>query len=199
MTRRLWLRLVGAVAAALPLSSLRAFAWAQGQPAPALNTATLGAIAEVVLPSVLTAVERADAVRGFAEWVAGYRPGADAGHGYGTTRLRRTAPSPASVYPDQLAALEAAAKTEGAASLSALAIDARRRIIEAALTTPARVTQLPSQPNGVHVIADFMGRFFHGPTGYNLAYRAAIDRDDCRGLDGSDAPPAPLPARRGGR
>ena len=197
MTRRLWLRLVGAVAAALPLSSLRAFAWAQS--APTLNTATLGAIAEVVLPSVLSAGERADAVTAFVEWVAGYRAGADAGHGYGNTRLRRTASSPASAYPDQLAALEAAAKAEGAASLSALAVDARRRVIEAALTTPTRVTQLPSQPNGAHVIADFMGQFFHGQTGYNLAYRAAINREDCRGLDGSDAPPEPLPARGGGR
>jgi len=198
MTRRLWLRLVGAVAAAWPLSSVRAFAWAQSQSAPTLNIATLGAIAEVVLPSVLTAGERADAVRAFVEWVAGYRAGAEAGHGYGTTRLRKTAPSPASSYPDQLAALEAAAKAEGVTSLSALTIDARRPIIEQALTTPTRVTQLPSQPNGVHIVADFMGHFFHSQTGYNLAYQASINRLDCRGLDGSDAPPAPLPARRGG-
>lgn len=198
MTRRLWLRLVGAVAAALPLSSLRTFAWVQVPSAPTLNTATLGAVAEVVLPSVLTADERTDAVTAFVEWVAGYRSGAEAGHGYGATRLRRTASSPALAYPDQLAALEAAARAEGAASLSALAIDARRRVIEAALTTPTRVAQLPSQPDGVHVIADFMGQFFHGPTGYNLAYRAAINRADCRGLDGSDAAPTPLPARGGG-
>lgn len=195
MTRRLWLRLAGAVAAAVPLSSLRAFAWAPSS--PTLNTATLDAIAEAVLPSVLTVEERADAVRAFVEWVAGYRPAADAGHGYGNSRLRKTPPSPASAYPDQLAALEAAAKAEGAASLSALAVAARRRVIEAALTTPARVTQMPSQPNGVHVVADFMGRFFHGQTGYNLAYQAAIYREECRGLDGSDAPPAPLPARGG--
>ncbi len=197
MTRRLWLRLVGAVAAALPLSSLRAFAWAQA--APTLNTATLGAIAEVVLPSTLTVEERADAVTAFVDWVAGYRAGADAGHGYGNTRPRTTGPSPASAYPEQLAALEAAAKAEGAASLSALTIDARRRVIEAALTTPTRVTQLPSRPNGAHVVADFMGQFFHGQAGYNLAYQAAINREDCRGLDGSDAPPPPLPPRGGGR
>ena len=196
MTRRLWLRLVGAVAAALPLSSLRAFAWTQS--APALNTATLGAVAEVVLPSALTAGQRAYAVTSFVDWVAGYRAGADAGHGYGRTRLRRTGPSPASAYPDQLAALEAAAEAEGAASLAALSIDARRRVIEAALTTPTRITQLPSRPDGAHVVADFMGHFFHGQEGYNLAYRAAINREDCRGLDGSDAPPPPLPGREDG-
>ena len=199
MTRRLWLRLVSAVAAALPLSSLRAFGWTQSPSVPTLNTETLGAIAEVVLPSGLTAVERADAVHAFVEWVGGYRSGAEAGHGYGNTRLRRTASSPASAYPDQLAALEAAAVAEGATSLSALAIGTRRRLIEAALNTPTRVTQLPSQPTGVHVVADFMGQFFHGPSGYNLAYRAAINRADCRGLEGSEAPPAPLPTRKGGR
>jgi len=199
VTRRLWLRLVGTVAAALPLSSLRVFAWTRAQSPPALSAATLGAIAEVVLPSALTAEERAEAVTAFVEWVRGYREGAEAGHGYGNTRLRRTGPSPASGYPDQLAALEAAATAEGAASLSALAVDARRRVIEAALTTPARITQLPSQPTGAHVVADFMGQFFHGQAGYNLAYRAAINREECRGLDGSDAPPAPLPARGGGR
>lgn len=197
MTRRLWLRIVGAVAAALPLSSLRALAWTQSASAPAINVATLNAIAEVVLPSVLTEQERADAVSAFVDWVAGYRAGAETGHGYGTTRLRRTGPSPASAYPAQLAALETAARAEGAASLSALPIDARRRVIESALTTPARITQLPSQPTGAHVVADFMGQFLHGPSGYNLAYRAAINRLDCRGLDGSDAPPAPLPARGG--
>lgn len=196
MTRRLWLRLVGAVAAALPLTSVRAFAWAQS--ASALNTATLDAVAEVVLPSALSAGERGYAVSAFVEWVAGYRPGADAGHGYGNTRLRRTGPSPASAYPDQLAALEAAARAEGAASFPALALDARRRLIEAALTAPARVTQLPSRPNGAHVVADFMGHFFHGQAGYNLAYRAAINREDCRGLDGSDTPPPPLPGREDG-
>lgn len=197
MTRRLWLRLVGAVAAAWPLSSLRAFAWPQS--APALNTATLAAIAEVVLPSVLTAEQRAYAASAFVDWVAGYRAGADAGHGYGHTRLRTTGPSPARAYPDQLAALEAAARAEGAASFPELGIDARRRVIEAALTTPTRITQLPSRPDGAHVVADFMGHFFHGPAGYNLAYQAWINREDCRGLDGSDAPPPPLPAREDAR
>jgi hypothetical protein len=199
MTRRLWLRLVGVVAATWPLSSLRGFAWTQAQSTPPLNTVTLNAVAEAVLPSALTAEERADAVAAFVEWVAGYRANADAGHGYGNTRLRRTGPSPASAYPDQLAALDTAARAEGAATLAAMSVDARRRVIEAALTTPTRVAQMPSQPNGTHVVTDFMGQFFHGPQGYNLAYGAAINRLDCRGLAGSDAPPAPLPSRGGER
>jgi hypothetical protein len=196
MTRRLLLRLAGAVAAMWPLPTLRALAWPAAQSASSLDVSTLTAVAEVVLPSSLSAEERRDTVTTFVAWVDGYRADADAGHGYGNTRLRRTGASPAAAYPAQLAALVAAARAEGAASFAALGLDARRRLIESALTTPARVTQLPSRPSGAHVVADFMGLFFHGPHGYNLAYDAAIDREDCRGLDGSDRPPASLSRER---
>jgi hypothetical protein len=91
-----------------------------------------------------------------------------------------------------LAALEAAARAAGAASLNAASVEARGAIIEAALTTPQRITQLPARPNGAHVVADFMGLFFHGQQGYNLAYRAAINREECRGLAGSEKAPGGL-------
>jgi hypothetical protein len=139
------------------------------------------------------------AVTQFVEWVANYREGADAGHGYGSTRLRSTGASPAAAYPAELAALEEAARAQGAASLAALGEDSRRAIIEAALTSPQRITQLPARPSGQHVVTDFMGQFFHGPQGYNLAYRAAINREDCRGLAGSDQAPESWPSGRGGR
>jgi hypothetical protein len=197
MTRRLLLRLAGAVTALWPLSTIRLFAW-PGAQAATLDRPTLLAVAEVVLPSSLTADERADAVSAFVTWVAGYRAGADAGHGYGATRPRTTGPSPSAAYPGQIAALDAAARAEGGASFADLNPAARRRLIASALTTPTRITQLPSRPSGGHVVADFMGLYFHGPQGYNLAYAAAINREDCRGLDGSDRPPAPLPAREGG-
>lgn len=199
MTRRLWLRLAAAVGAAWPLSALRALAWPGAQPAVSLDVATLTAIAEVVFPSSLRAEDRDGAVTTFVAWVEGYRADADAGHGYGSTRLRRTSASPASAYPAQLAALNEAARSRGAASLAALAPAARREVIAAALTTPARITQMPARPAGAHVVADFMGLYFHGPQGYNLAYGAAINREDCRGLEGSDRPPASLSSRGGAR
>lgn len=201
MTRRTLLRWAAALAATWPLSSLKVLALGRGQAVVLTrdHAATLRAVADVVLPSSLTADERQMAVTLFAEWVANYREGAEVGPGYGVTRLRTTGPAPTSAYPAQLAALESAARAQGAASLGALGLDARRGVIEAALTSPQRVTQMPAHPAGVHVVADFMGLFFHGPEGYNLAYRAAINRDDCRGLDGSEQAPAPLPARTGGR
>ena len=200
MTRRLLLRWAAALVATWPLASIRALAL--GRPQATVLTpghlVTLRAVADVALPSVLTAEERGAAVTQFAEWVANYREGAEVGPGYGSPRLRTTGPPPTAAYPAQLAALEAAARAGGAESLAALAATPRRAIIETALTTPQRVTQLPARPSGVHVVADFMGHFFHGPVGYNLAYRAAINREDCRGLEGSEEAPAPWPTRQGG-
>lgn len=201
MTRRLLLRWAAALAATWPVLSLKVLARGRSQVAPLTRNevATLRAVADVVLPSALTADERQTAVTLFADWVANYREGADAGHGYGNTRLRTTGPWPASEYPAQLAALEAAARSQGASSLAALSLEARRAVIDAALTSPRRVTQMRSRPSGAHVVSDFMGLFFHGPEGYNLAYQAAINREDCRGLAGSEQAPARLPNRRGDR
>ncbi|HUR20150.1 MAG TPA: hypothetical protein VMZ90_05030, partial [Vicinamibacterales bacterium] len=153
MTRRTLLRWAAALAATWPLSSLKVLAVARQQPTrltPA-HTATLRAVADVVLPSTLSIDERQLAVTLFADWVANYREGAELGPGYGSPRLRTTGPAPTAAYPAQLGALEAAARAGGAASLNAASLEARRGIIEAALTTPQRITQLPAHPNGAHV------------------------------------------------
>lgn len=194
MTRRALLRLAALLAATWPLSSLKVLAAAKLQ-APRLtreHSTTLRAVADVVLPSTLSAEERQLAVTLFVEWVANYREGAELGPGYGSPRLRSTGPPPTAGYPAQLAALESAAKAAGAVSFGALSREARRGIIETALTSPQRITQLPARPAGVHVVADFMGLFFHGQQGYNLAYRAAINREECRGLAGSEKAPGGL-------
>src|SRR5262249_48783168 len=68
---------------------------------------------------------------------------------------------------------------------------------EAALNEPQRVTQLPARPNGNSLVADFTGLYFNGADARDLAYSAAIGRDTCRGLDGSEKAPAPL--KIGGR
>lgn len=194
MTRRALLRLAALLATTWPLSSLKVLASVRQQVTrlTAEEIVTLRAVAEVVLPSALSADDRQAAVTEFADWVANYREGAEIGPGYGSTRLRSTGPPPTANYPAQLAALETAARQGGAASFPAASLAARRSIIEAALTAPQRVTQLPARPNGTHVIADFMGLFFNGQHGYNLAYRAAINRDECRGLAGSEKAPGGL-------
>lgn len=194
MTRRALLRLAALLAATWPLSSLKVLTAAKLQATRLTreHSTTLRAVADVVLPSTLSAEDRQLAVTLFVEWVANYREGAEVGPGYGSPRLRSTGPPPTSAYPAQLGALESAARATGAASFSALSLEARRGLIETALTSPQRVTQLPARPAGVHVVADFMGLYFHGQHGYNLAYRAAINRDECRGLPGSEKSPGGL-------
>jgi hypothetical protein len=190
--RRTILQLLTTAAATTPLRRLAIFA----QAPPAITdsqTATLKAIAEVVLPSAISREDRDRVVAAFVAWVHNYKEGAEMGHGYGSSSLRQpSGPSPAARYPAQFAALDDAAKASGAGSFAALSVDARRAAIEAVLNGPQPLNRLPAQPNGQSLIADFMGFYFTSPDAWDLAYQAQIGRDKCRMLDGSDNPPEPL-------
>ena len=190
--RRTLLQLLASAAAATPLGRLAIFA----QAPPAITdsqTATLKAIAEVVLPSAISREDRDRIVAAFVAWVHNYKEGAEMGHGYGASTLRQpSGASPAARYPAQFAALDEAAKASGAGSFAALSVDARRSAIEAAVNGPQPVNRLPAQPNGQSLIADFMGFYFTSADAWDLAYQAQIGRDKCRTLDGSDLAPEPL-------
>jgi hypothetical protein len=153
--------------------------------------AVLPAIAEIVLPAE---ADRTAAVAAFTRWIQNYREGADTDHGYGNTRVRATGASPARSYPAQIAALDAAAKARGAASFAAAPREDRTAVLEAAIAD-AKVERLSARPTGAHIATDLMGHFFNSSPGADLCYRAAIGRDVCRGLPGSDKPPAPLAPR----
>jgi hypothetical protein len=157
------------------------------------NITTLKALADVVLPTALGDAGRAAAVDRFVVWIRNYRESADRGHGYGSSTLNPpSGPSPAARYPTQFDALEELAKAHGAPTFAALPLDRRREVVESILNQPQRVTNMPPRPNGASLVADFMGYYFGSEGGYDLAYGAAIGRDTCRGLDGSEHPPAPL-------
>lgn len=160
------------------------------------NIATLKAIAEVVVPSAAGAEGRQRAVAQFTAWVANYKEGADRGHGYGNSQLSQpTGPSPAARYSAQFAALDQAARDQGAASFAAAALAVRRTIVENALNTPQPVTRLPNRPTGANLVADFMGMYFSSAEAMDLCYQAEIGRDTCRGLENSELPPKPMGAR----
>lgn len=195
MKRRTLLQSIAAVLFTWPMDRLRLFA----QPAPALtdaNLRTLAAIAEVVLPSALSDDDRTKAVDRFARWIRDYREGADRGHSYGASILsQRMGSSPAARYSAQFAALDELAAARGTKSFALLPPGQRRDVVETVLDRPERVGTMPARPNGANLIADFMGYYFSSADGYDLAYNARIGRDSCRGLDGSDQPPSPLPRR----
>jgi hypothetical protein len=148
-------------------------------------------IAEAVLPTEIGVDGRRDATSAFVRWIRNYKEGADTDHGYGNTRIRSTGPSPARNYVAQLTALDEAARAKGAVRFADAPIDVRRAIIQAALVA-ARVERLPPRPTGAHIASDLMGHYFNSPSAEDRCYHAAIGRDSCRGLPGSEARPAAL-------
>jgi hypothetical protein len=158
-----------------------------------IDPAALAAIADVVLPAES---DRAAAVAAFTLWIAEYREGADTDHGYGNTRVRSTGPSPARNYAAHIAALDRAARAGGAQSFATASREARRAVVEAAIAD-AKVERLSSRPTGAHIASDLMGHYFGSSAAADLCYRAAIGRDACRGLAGSEQKPAFLPPKGG--
>lgn len=178
MQRRTLIQLLAAGAAWLRYGPAL---FAQSPTLTPAHEARLRLVADVVLPGELGAA-RADVVQNFLRWLRNYREGAEMDHGYGFTRLRRTPASPAGRYPAQLTAL--------GASFETLAPAERRRVVESAIAA-AKIDHLPPRPTGDHVAVDLMAFYFNSAAANDLAYRAAIGRDQCRGLPGSDKRPEP--------
>ena len=157
--------------------------WAQTAGFPGDQADVLRALAATVLPSELGSEGIDRVATDFGRWVREYRAGAELDHGYGFTRIRRKGPSPAPSYLQHLAELRPALLTADSAG--------RRAAVLSALEQ-AKVAELPRTPGSQHVAADLMAFYFRGSDANDLCYRAAIGRDRCRGLQGSEQPPAPL-------
>jgi hypothetical protein len=194
INRRSLLKLGGAVVAWRPFARLKVLAEAPQAPVFTPDQIkTLRGIADVTLPSTLSADGRDDAVRKFVSWHVNYREGADMGHGYGNSTLRQKSGPPVFPrYAAQFTALDQAAIAQGAASFAAASPQVRRAIVESSLNTPQPVNRLPARPTGANLVADFSGMYFNSAGAFDLAYQAAIGRDDCRDLENSDQAPAPL-------
>lgn len=181
MRRRTLLRWIASLGSATRFTTLRT--WAQTAAFPGDHSQTLAALAAIVLPSEVGPEGARAIARNFERWVREYRPGAEMDHGYGFTRLRNKPASPAPAYLRQLESLGPA--------LTGADPAAARRAVESALDE-ARITDLPRTPDGRHVASDLMAFYFRSSDANDLCYRAAIGRDKCRGLAGSDNPPAEL-------
>ena len=187
--------LASAASALSTLPFLRNASWVRAAAAsvefPVEHDAVFAAVAAAVLPASLGRARVDEIARSFRTWVGGYREGAELDHGYGHTRLRATGPSPAASYGLQLAALDRAARAEDGGGFAALSPERRTALLEAALSS-AGIEDLPERPDGRHVAADLLAFFFRSAEANDLCYGAAIARDTCRGLDGSDRPPKPI-------
>lgn len=149
------------------------------------HNATWLALAATVLPASLGEPELARIASKFVDWLAAYHPGAEMEPGYGFPKLRYKPASPLPLYLKQLATLEAA-------GFPSLPLPRRRAIIESALRDAA-IQSLPQSPDHRHLAADLMAFYFRSSEAYDRCFDASIRRDQCRGFDGFNDPPPPLP------
>jgi len=161
---------------------------------PALDdehTARVRALGGAVLPREIGADGCTRAVDQFMNWLRDYRPGAEADHEYGGSKLSRLPPSPADHYASQLDDLD---RRSGGSFDSASLADQQLAVTEAVVA--AGVKDLPARPDGGHIATDLMTHYFNSADANDLAYGRAIGRFACRGLPESDKRPAVL-ARAG--
>lgn len=187
---------LGALAAAMPAAALVRRAHAAAVDELARDPRTLRALAEAVLPSELPARQLAATVDGFQRWIAGYRENVELLHGYGTSALGRTGPTPATRWAAQLDALDASARrTHGKAFVDAT-LPQRTAIVRAELETLG-AKGIPSLVRAPHVALAVLAHFYGSAEATDLCYEASIGKQGCRPLAGSTR--KPLPLAHGGR
>ena len=186
MKRRTFLNWLGWL---LPASSfLGRFGWARPLVRPIQfdekEVATLRHIGASVLPSSLGESGVNQVVTGFLRWLREYSSGEKMPHQPGRLDAPRTPEVKVEVYEAQLQAIAAAG--QNAASFTT--------ILKKALAD-AGIEDLPSLPDGRHIVSDLMSFYFNRSEANDLCYRADIGRKTCRGLPGAGNEPSPLPGK----
>ena len=131
ITRRAFL---GWLAAAIPAGAIVRRAHALSVDALASSPRTLRGIGDAVLPPELGSAGISGAVDRFQRWIAGYRENAELVHGYGTSLLERSGPTPATRWAAQLDQLDARAKTRHGRAFADLPLEQRRTMVREELS-----------------------------------------------------------------
>jgi hypothetical protein len=155
------------------------------------NDGVLAALGDTVLPSELGAPGVTRAVAEFQRWIDGYRPDAEAAHGYGTGRIDRVAPDPRVTWRSQLQSLDAEARRASGQSFAALPRARRQALVRTALAGE-RGESLPPPLAARHVALALLAHFYDSPAATDLCYDAHIGRQQCRPLAAQSQRPTPL-------
>jgi len=158
------------------------------------NDAVLSALGDAVLPSELGVDGVRRAVGEFQRWMDGYRPDAEATHGYGTGRIDRLPSDPRPAWRSQLQSLDTEARRSGQ-SFVALPRERRQALVRTVLAGE-RGESLPSPLAAKHVALALLAHFYDSSAATDLCYDAQIGRQQCRPLAAQAQRPTPL-ARRG--
>lgn len=184
-------RFLATVAATAPLAAIVRRAHAEAVIHLESDPSTLDALAEAVLPSSLGRVGARRAASSFREWGARYRENAELVHGYGTSRLRATGPTPVTRWATQLDQLEARARSEHQRPFRELTVEQRTALVRAVLQGE-RLDRMPSVASAKHVAIALLAHFYETPAAMDLCYGAQIGRQTCRPLSAQARKPLPL-------
>jgi hypothetical protein len=182
---------LSSLAAALPLAVLVRRAHAAAVIHLESDPATLDALAAAVLPSELGRAGTVRVAREFRDWGANYRENAELVHGYGTSRLRATGPSPLTRWTTQLDELEAQAQSKHQQRFRDLRVAQRADLVRAALAGQ-RLDRMPSVVDANHVAVALLAHFYGTPAATDLCYNARIGRQTCRPLSAQARKPLPM-------
>ena len=185
--RRTFVARLARLMAAWPLLGRRV---SVGIPRLAPNASLLEALGDAVLPAELGPYGTTRAVNEFQQWMDGYRPGAEANHGYGTGRIDRVPADPRAQWRTQLAALDTEAR-RGGNSFASLSRERRQAIVRTALAGE-RGESLPSPLAARHVAVALLAHFYESPLATDMCYDAQIGRQQCRPLSAQRRQPVPI-------
>lgn len=130
-------------------------------------------------------------VDAFQKWMDGYRENAEITHGYGTSRLRFTGPTPATRWVKQLDELDAHARAANQQSFADLAPAQRAELVRAALANE-RLDRMPAVGEANHVAVAMIAHYYASPRATDLCYEAQIGKELCRPLADQARKPLPL-------
>lgn len=150
----------------------------------AADEPTMRALAVAVLPTELGTDGAARVAHEFQRWIDGYREHAEMVHGYGTSALEFTKPSPRARWAAQLESLRRS-------GFNAKSTAARRAIVEQALAGE-KLDAMPDVAEAPHVAVGLLAFFYGSSEANDLCYRARIGRDTCRPLAAQARKPLPL-------
>ncbi len=159
---------------------------------PGLDRAVLEALARIVLPR--TALGDAGVLRvtgDFLDWLQGFAPVTERDHPYYSSEINYGPPDPAPLWGAQLDALNIEAQQRFDTGFPQLNEDQQTAILDRQL--PKNIPQdLPFAGNASHVAIGLNAYFYATAEANDLALRAQIHRQSCRGLETGPNKPAPL-------
>ncbi len=179
------------------VSGLAIGACAQDAPSGATETrgldrAVLEALARIVLPRTALGDAGVRRVTGdFLDWLEGFAPVTERDHPYYSSEIKYGPPDPAPLWGAQLEALNIEAQQRFATGFPQLGEGQQTAILDRQL--PQNIPQeLPFAGSASHFAIGLNAYFYATAEANDLALRAQIHRQTCRGLESGPHRPAPL-------